>query len=108
MSKKPTLLSERSLNRELNASSDVLKFLEKLQKSQPKHAKQIVRKWLLLSEEAMPQDAKALHGYDGVYRVDSGEYRIIYRFDVSTIYILALGHRNDGKVYKDFSRKRNS
>jgi len=105
VSKQRTHSSERFLNRELDSSAEVEKFLLHLTKSNPKHAKQIVRKWMLLAADAIPQDAKPLQGYNGVYRVDSGEYRIIYRFDHKTIYLMAVGNRNDGKVYKDFSRK---
>ena len=32
--------------------------------------------------------------------VDTGEYRIVYRFDNDTVYIAVIGKRNDDEVYK--------
>jgi mRNA interferase RelE/StbE len=47
-----------------------------------------------------------LKGYPGLYRVDSGEYRIVYRFDVEAdvIQILLVGKRNDDEVYKQLKQ----
>ncbi|MDO9509226.1 MAG: hypothetical protein Q7I97_07830 [Thermovirgaceae bacterium] len=38
------------------------------------------------------------------FRVDSGEYRIVYRFDDEVLYVSVIGKRNDGDVYKKAKR----
>jgi mRNA interferase RelE/StbE len=47
-----------------------------------------------------------LKGYPGFYRVDSGEYRIIYRFtpEEDLVEIILVGKRNDDEVYEQFKR----
>ena len=52
----------------------VLDFLKNLQ---PKISAQIAKKVLLLNLEPIPTDSKELKGYKGLFRVDSGEYRIV-------------------------------
>lgn len=61
----------------LDGLETVLSFLKGLQ---PKIAAQIAKKVLSLNLDPLPTDSKALKGYSELYRVDSGEYRIIYRF----------------------------
>ncbi len=56
----------------LGAVLDLLKGL------QPKIAAQIAKKTLSLNLDPLPSDCKKLKGYSGYYRVDSGEYRIVY------------------------------
>ncbi len=55
----------------LDGLSTVLDFLNGLQ---PKIAAQIAKKVLSLNVEPLPNDSKQLSGYQGFYRVDSGEY----------------------------------
>jgi len=62
----------------LDGLETVLDFLKGLQ---PKIAAQIAKKVLSLNVNPLPSDSKELSGYPGYYRVDSGEYRIVYRFD---------------------------
>ena len=69
-----------------------------------KHQRQIKDKILSLRDNVMPQDSKSLSGFEGLFRCDSGEYRIIYRFDSQTIYIVLIGKRNGGEVYKALKR----
>ncbi|MBV9387586.1 MAG: hypothetical protein JOZ78_14295 [Chroococcidiopsidaceae cyanobacterium CP_BM_ER_R8_30] len=38
---------------------------------------------LALNIEPLPSGSKELKGYPGFYRVDSDEYRIVYRFDAN-------------------------
>lgn len=38
-------------------------------------------------------------------RKDIGEYRVIYWYDDTTLYIDVVGRRNDGEVYKQAKRK---
>ena len=86
-----------------NLSRQSEKFLLKLQKGQPKHAKQIAVKITELCSDPLPQDSSQLRGYDykrvNVKRVNVGEYRIIYTFDVETLFLIFIGKRNDDEVY---------
>lgn len=68
---------------------------------QPKIFKQIVTKILLLPENPRPQDYKQLKGYTNVYRVDQGEYRILYTIDSNEIEVFRVGKRNDDEVYEN-------
>ncbi len=58
-------------------------------------------KILLLMEEPRPQDYAPLQGYPGYYRVDQGEYRIIYQIKESEIEVFRVGKRNDDEVYQN-------
>ncbi|WP_445628602.1 type II toxin-antitoxin system RelE family toxin [Nostoc sp. DSM 114167] len=70
---------------------------------QAKQYKQVVAKILSLQGNSQPQDCKALKGYEGGYRVDQGEYRILYTIDHDNqmIDVFRVGKRNDGEVYKN-------
>lgn len=61
----------------------------------PKHRRQVVEKIDSLAGDPRPQDSKALPGYPGGYRVDSGEYRILYVIDDSTsvVTVFLVKHR---------------
>lgn len=68
----------------------------------PKHKRQIKDRILSLQNDPTPNDSKKLLGYENYIRVDSGEYRIIYRYEVEQdlIIIVLIGKRNDGEIYK--------
>jgi mRNA interferase RelE/StbE len=87
----------------LDGLETVLDFLKGLQ---PKIAAQIAKKVLLLNIDPLPADHKALNGYLDLYRVDSGEYRIIYQFEskIDLVKVILVGRRNDDEVYKRLSR----
>ncbi|MBD2089523.1 type II toxin-antitoxin system RelE/ParE family toxin [Microcoleus sp. FACHB-1515] len=87
----------------LDGLAIVLDFLQGLQ---PKIAAQIAKKVLALNVEPRPIDSKELTGYPGYYRVDSGEYRIVYRFKPGEdlVEIVLVGKRNDDEVYKQLKR----
>jgi mRNA interferase RelE/StbE len=70
---------------------------------QAKFYKQVVSKILSLQGNPQPQDCKALKGYEGGYRVDQGEYRILYTIDeeAKLVDVFRVGKRNDGEVYKN-------
>jgi mRNA interferase RelE/StbE len=89
----------------LDGLATVLDFLKGLQ---PKIAAQIARKVLSLNVDPLPSDTKELKGYTGLYRVDSGEYRIVYQFDAQEglVTVLLVGKRNDDDVYKQLRRLR--
>ncbi|EGK90636.1 type II toxin-antitoxin system RelE/ParE family toxin [Microcoleus sp. Pol14C2] len=87
----------------LDGLQTVLDFLKGLQ---PKIAAQIAKKVLALNVEPLPNDSKQLIGYPGYYRVDSGEYRIVYNFnpDEDLVEVILVGKRNDDEVYKKLER----
>lgn len=88
----------------LDGLPPVLDFLKGLQ---PKIAAQIAKKVLSLNIDPLPSDTKALTDYPGYYRVDSGEYRIVYRFDIDAdlVEVILVGKRNDDEVYKQLRRR---
>lgn len=81
---------------------------------QPKPARQIAARISRLRMDPHPQDSKKLQGTD-LLRVDSGEYRIIYRIgkeanpdtgkEEPVLLIDAIGKRNDDEVYRHIRRK---
>jgi mRNA interferase RelE/StbE len=87
----------------LDGLEAVLDFLKGLQ---PKISAQIAKKVLTLNLDPLPSDSKGLKGYPGYYRVDSGEYRIVYRFDPDEdlVEVILVGKRNDDDVYKKLER----
>ncbi len=87
----------------LDGLAAVLDFLNGLQ---PKIAAQIAKKVLTLNIEPFPTDSEQLSGYQGFYRVDSGEYRIIYRYfpEQDLVEVILVGKRNDDDVYKRLKR----
>lgn len=56
--------------------------------------------------EPLPTDSKQLKGYPNYYRVDSGEYRIVYRYkpEDDLVEVILVGKRNDDEVYKKLER----
>lgn len=66
----------------------------------PKIFKQVVTKILFLQENPRPQDCKILKGIEDAYRVDQGEYRILYTINdkEKQIKIFRIAHRSE--VYK--------
>lgn len=72
----------------------------------PKQCKQNFTTILQLSKNPKPHDAKKLQGYDDLYRVDIGEYRIVYHYDADIVYIDVIGKRNDDEVYAELKRIR--
>lgn len=68
-----------------------------------KQRRQIAVKIRALSFNPYPNDSARLKGYP-FYRVDMGEYRIIYEVEGETLNILIIGKRNDSQVYKEMKR----
>jgi len=87
--------------RKLDMTRDAYKFLEDLQ---AKQFRQVAMKALSLLNDPSPSDSSLLKGYD-YYRVDVGEYRIVYKFDEDTVFLVLIGKRNDDEVYKTLKRK---
>ena len=71
---------------------------------QTKQFAQIAKKIFSLQGNPKPQDCKQLKGYPGGYRVDSGEYRILFTIDLELkiVNIFRVGKRNDDEVYRNF------
>ena len=86
--------------RSLNLTKRVQKCLLKLP---VKQREQVARQLVALRHEIEPQDSKKLKGYD-LFRVDCGEYRIIYDWDNTTVRVFLIGKRNDPEVYKKLDR----
>ncbi|GAB6036513.1 hypothetical protein JCM15519_10720 [Fundidesulfovibrio butyratiphilus] len=96
----------KKLSRTIDFTRDAEKFIRELL---GKQCGQVCKKILGLSEAPEPNDSKTLKGEEykkaGLIRVDVGEYRIIYRYDVSRVEGLLVGNRNDGRVYKNMKDK---
>lgn len=70
-------------------------------------AKQFRQVWLKvlgLLTDPHPHDSAQLTGY-AFHRVDTGEYRIVYRATETEIELLLVGKRNDDEIYKQLKRK---
>lgn len=65
-----------------------------------KHKRQIKDCILSLNKQPIPQDSKKLVGYENYLRIDSGEYRIIYRVTDDIVTVVLIGKRNDSEVYR--------
>jgi mRNA interferase RelE/StbE len=70
---------------------------------QTKQFNQIAKKIFSLQGNPRPQDCGALKGYPNGYRVDQGEYRILYTIDdeQKMVDIFRVGKRNDNEVYRN-------
>jgi mRNA interferase RelE/StbE len=88
--------------RSLVLSSDALKFVRHLD---AKQYRQVVNRVFSLMSDPVPADASLLKGYDGLWRVDIGEYRVIYEHDHTTLFVTLVGKRNDDDVDRVLSRK---
>jgi mRNA interferase RelE/StbE len=87
----------------LDGLAEVISFLER---QTPKIAAQVSKKVFGLGVDPRPHDSRELRGYPGYRRLDSGEYRIVYRIsgrdDVVTVVL--IGKRNDDAVYEKLRR----
>ena len=86
----------------LDPTKDTLKFLNGLD---AKQYRQIGRKIFSLLNNPLPHDCEEIKGTDNYFRVDIGEYRVIYRIEEETLKLVLIGIRNDGDVYKKLERK---
>jgi mRNA interferase RelE/StbE len=83
-------------------SNDAIRFLKKLD------SKQFLQLLgAITSLCGTPRPNNSISMGDGThFRKDVGEYRIIYRFDETTLIVSVVGNRNDSAVYKEFARKK--
>lgn len=79
---------------EVEVSRTAEKQLRKLARDDQER---VVGKILLLAEDPFPPGTRKLTGYDDVYRVRVGRYRILYSVSRHrlVIVILKIGHRKD-------------
>jgi mRNA interferase RelE/StbE len=87
--------------RKLEITRDAYKFVLDLD---AKPFRQVVRKMFSLLSDPQTADASKMRGYD-YWRVDIGEFRIVYHFDDENTYVVLIGKRNDDEVYKNLDRK---
>jgi len=78
--------------------------LEFIQRLSPKHQRQIRTKIDALESDPRPANAEQLQGYDQLWRIRSGDYRIIYTVQdqVLLVTVVAVGDRKD--IYKRLRR----
>ena len=57
----------------------------------------LARTILTLAIDPFPRGARKLSGYDDVYRVRAGNYRVLYSVSTATLIVIVLkvGHRRD-------------
>ena len=89
--------------KQLDITRDAYKFLSDLQ-TNAKQYRQVTQKALSLLMDSQPSDASQLHGFD-YWRTDIGEFRIVYKFDEETVYIVLIAKRNDDEVYRKLGRR---
>lgn len=87
--------------RTLRPSRAAAKFVAELP---PKPFRQVWLKVLSLLADPYPHDSAQLIGY-AFHRVDTGEYRIVYRVTELEVELLLIGKRNDDEIYKQLKRK---
>ena len=88
--------------RRLEITRDARKFFAE---PPAKQFRQVGLKLLSLMEEPQPNDASQLKGRAEYWRADIGEYRIVYEYDADTLFVIAIGKRNDDEIYKELKRK---
>ena len=86
----------------LDLSRDALRFIQTLN---PKQYRQVAGTVFRLLQNPEPQDSSVLIGYP-YYRVDIGEYRIIYNVDGDVLKVFLIGKRNDDEIYRTLRRRR--
>jgi mRNA interferase RelE/StbE len=69
-----------------------------------KHGKQIAERLLLIAENPSDVPSAELKGYAPYRRAKSGEYRIVFRIENSTVFVSLIGKRRDDEIYQMLSR----
>jgi len=78
--------------------------LKELSELPAKQYRQVVGAIFDLLKEPQPRYSQQLVGYPYL-RLAVGEYRVIYRFDESSVNVLVFGKRNDNEIYRVLSQK---
>ena len=73
-----------------------------LRKRDPTARRRVQAAIELLAEQPRPSGARKLVGGDGLVRVRTGDYRIVYEIhdDVLVVLVVAVGHRRE--IYRRF------
>ena len=73
-----------------------------LRKRDPTARRRVQAAIELLAEQPRPSGARKLVGGDGLMRVRTGDYRIVYEIhdDVLVVLVVAVGHRRE--IYRRF------
>lgn len=66
--------------------------------------KRIGRKIDALAEEPRPTGCRKLQGAEDLYRIRSGDYRVIYQVQDEVLVVLVIMIRHRGTVYEDLAR----
>jgi mRNA interferase RelE/StbE len=69
-----------------------------------KQYRQVMSAIIELLREPFPHYSRPIAGAP-FFRIELGEFRVIYRADDEQVYILAVGKRNDSEVYRLLERK---
>ena len=79
---------------EIEISRTAERQLRKLPRSDQER---LVRAILTLANDPFPRSARKLSGYDDVFRIRVGSYRVIYSVSTATLIVIVLkvGHRKD-------------
>ena len=72
------------------------KFIDRLPKSEQKR--------LVAAIERLPDegDIKTLRGYDGLYRLRVGQYRVIFSVDNGSLIVYVIDADSRGDIYKRY------
>lgn len=70
---------------------------KQLKQLPPQDQRRVVQAVLLLADDPFPQGSRKLSGYEDVFRIRVGRYRILYSVSKKTliIVVLKIGHRKD-------------
>jgi mRNA interferase RelE/StbE len=71
---------------------------------QAKQYRQVVSAIFDLLKDPLPNYSKQLVGSE-YRRIAVGEYRVVYRADDETVFVVAFGKRNDSEIYRALERK---
>jgi mRNA interferase RelE/StbE len=79
---------------EIEISRTAEKQLKKLSKDDQKR---VVAAILDLAEDPVPKGSRKLTGYEDVYRIRVGRFRVLYSWAAKTLIVIVLkiGHRKD-------------
>jgi len=67
-------------------------------------AEQLLLRLPALAHDPWPQGVVKLKGWDDIFRIRVGRYRILYRVDDLHVQVLDVGHRRD--IYDQLKRRR--
>lgn len=86
---------------QVKVAQEAAKFILK----QDKHIqRQIINNIRQLAHNPRPQDCKKLKGFENLYRIPSGNFRIVYtiRKKILLIFVVRVAHRKD--IYRQLRK----